>query len=90
MKTELIHSYSTASLSALAKSDSSLSLNAEFNPGGFETTPTRVIPDNSSKVDLIKAVAKEWWTKTARRKTASVSILCRNLFNRHISYFASI
>lgn len=69
MKTELIHSYSTASLSALAKSDSCLSLSTEFNPGGYSSSPT---PETkSSNVELVKAVAREWWAKTARRKTVS-------------------
>ncbi|XP_035715824.1 sodium-independent sulfate anion transporter isoform X2 [Folsomia candida] len=68
MKTELIHSYSTASLSALAKSDSSLSLSAEFHPGGYSSSP-QPPETKSSNLDLAKAVAREWWVKTARRKT---------------------
>jgi hypothetical protein len=66
MKTELIHSYSTASLAALAKSDSSLSLNTDLNPGGYSTSA----PDTKeSKLQLVNAVAREWWAKVARRKT---------------------
>jgi hypothetical protein len=72
MKTELIHSYSTASLSALAKSDSCISF-GDFHPGGYSSsspnTPPEINSKTSSNVDLVKAVAKEWWTKTARRKT---------------------
>jgi len=72
MKTELIHSYSTASLAALAKSDSSLSLSTEFNPGGYNrNTPTNDTGIKDSKLGLVNAVAKEWWAKTARRKTVT-------------------
>lgn len=81
MKTELIHSYSTASLSALAKSDSSLSLSAEFHPGGYSSSP-QPPETKSSNLDLAKAVAREWWVKTARRKTVRLQKLNNGLCER--------
>ncbi len=71
MKTELLNSYSSASLAALARSDSCLSLSqfdVDNNPGGAPATFTTG-DEKPSKVRKLGASAKELWKKTCRRKT---------------------
>ncbi|ODM96573.1 Sodium-independent sulfate anion transporter [Orchesella cincta] len=71
MKTELLHSYSSASLAAIARSDSSLTLSQfeyDQNPGG-PTATFQTGDDPPSKCEAIGNCVKDWWGKACRRKT---------------------
>lgn len=87
MKTELLNSYSSASLAVLARSDSSLSLSQfdyDNNPGGPEGFTAG--DETPSKCQKVGSTMKEWWKKTCRRKTVKLLLVEQNRFELYFKW----
>jgi hypothetical protein len=69
MKTELLHSYSSASLSALAKSESTLTLSNAPDANG--TAAGGVRSDTLGSGTLLGNLVREFKTKVFKRKTVN-------------------